>query len=399
LPTPDRPGVFVEEVASGERTINGVATSVAAFVDFFAQGPTNRALKILGVGDFEREFGGLDTRNEASYAIHQFFLNGGREAWVVRTTSAAGLPPDGQELIGSAELRTGMHALEDVDFNLLCIPRAARVSGPSVGELSPADAQAVMAAAEAYCAKRRALFIMDPPTGAEEPEEVRRWLADNEGLRHRNAALYYPRVRIPDPLDESRLRSIGASGTIAGLYARTDAERGVWKAPAGSEAVLLGVAELDYGLTDAETATLNALAVNCLRTFPALGTLCWGARTLAGADQEPSEWKYVPVRRLALFIEESLDRGSRWAVFEPNDESLWAQLRLSVGAFMDDLFRQGALQGGSPDDAYFVRCGADTTTQADIERGVLNILVGFAPLRPGEFIVISLEQVAGQVRG
>ncbi|HSL00277.1 MAG TPA: phage tail sheath C-terminal domain-containing protein [Rubrobacteraceae bacterium] len=646
--TPTYPGVYIEEIPSGVRTISGVATSVAAFVDLFARGPMNRAVQIFNMGDFEREFGGLDARSEASYGISQFFLNGGGEAWVVRvassdnqnplqkattvlrngvggnaagaiTISAAsegrwgnalrarvdagpddtfdltlteyatedgierpartethrglsmnpssprevervvneesdlvsvargastspplqngtiseafagdvsftgsatarsvrvtigttearaeferptgvtsvplavaarmletairtarpadptfagasvsavgdrlrvlagpgalpgaritfaattdtpadsnthtdlklsgtnvaanvqeyalglteavdntaqaggavggdGLPPNGQALIGSENLKTGIHALEDVDlFNLLCVPRAA------VGELSPSEAQAVMTVAEAYCAKRRAFFIADAPNGGEEPEEIRAWLAGNNNLRHRNAALYYPRLRIPDPLDEFRPRSVGASGTIAGLYARTDNERGVWKAPAGTDAVLRGVSELEYRLTDSQNGALNPLAINCLRTFPVFGTVCWGARTLDGSDQKASEWKYVPVRRLALYLEESLYRGTKWAVFEPNDEPLWAQLRLNTGAFMQTLFRQGAFQGASPREAYFVRCDNETTTQNDINLGVVNIVVGFAPLKPAEFVVIRLQQMAGQV--
>jgi hypothetical protein len=190
---------------------------------------------------------------------------------------------------------------------------------------------------------------------------------------------------------------VGASGTIAGLYARTDATRGVWKAPAGIEAALRNVPDLDYRLTDPENGQLNPLGFNCLRTFDVIGNVCWGARTLVGADQLASEWKYVPVRRIALFIEESLFRGTQWVVFEPNDEPLWAQIRLNVGAFMQNLFRQGAFQGTTPRQAYLVKCDAETTTQNDINLGVVNILVGFAPLKPAEFVIIRIQQLAGQV--
>ena len=171
----------------------------------------------------------------------------------------------------------------------------------------------------------------------------------------------------------------------------------MWRARAAPDAVLRGVSELEYRLTDQENGALNPLAVNCLRTFPIFGTVCWGARTLDGSDQEASEWKYVPVRRLALFLEESLYRGTKWVVFEPNDEPLWAQIRLNIGAFMQNLFRQGAFQGGSPREAYFVKCDKETTTQNDINLGVVNILVGFAPLKPAEFVVIRLQQMAGRV--
>jgi hypothetical protein len=185
---------------------------------------------------------------------------------------------------------------------------------------------------------------------------------------------------------------------MAGLYARTDGNRGVWKAPAGTDANLAGVQSMAVPMTDGENGSLNPLGVNCLRTFPVYGAVSWGARTLRGADQMASEYKYVPVRRLALYIEESLYRGTQWVVFEPNDEPLWAQIRLNIGAFMNGLFRQSAFQGSSPREAYLVKCDRETTTQDDINRGVVNILVGFAPLKPAEFVVISIQQLAGQIQ-
>ena len=222
-------------------------------------------------------------------------------------------------------------------------------------------------------------------------------MAQNDTLRRANAATYFPRPRVPDPLNGYRLKSLAASGTIAGLYARTDAGRGVWKAPAGTEAGLQGIQELAYKLTDAENGVLNPLGINCLRTFPVFGNLCWGARTLMGSNVQASEWKYLPVRRTALYIEESLYRGTQWVVFEPNDEPLWSQIRLNVGAFMHRLFRQGAFQGSTPRDAYFVKCDKETTTQDDINQGIVNILVGFAPLKPAEFVIIKISQIGGQI--
>jgi hypothetical protein len=200
-----------------------------------------------------------------------------------------------------------------------------------------------------------------------------------------------------DPLSENRLADFAPCGAVAGIMARTDVQRGVWKAPAGLAASFSGVQGLTYTMTDRQNGVLNPVGLNCLRTFPVAGHLVWGARTLAGADLLASEWKYVPVRRLALFLEESLFRGTQWVVFEPNDEPLWAQIRLNIGAFMQDLFRQGAFQGSSPRDAYFVKCDRETTTQSDINRGVVNILVGFAPLKPAEFVVIKLQQMARQI--
>lgn len=300
------------------------------------------------------------------------------------------MPVADTTLIGDAATKTGLYALEDVDlFNILCIPRAADLSGTAM--------RAVYSEAIGYAERRRAFALIDIPASVNDLDRALAWLTDNEVLRHRNAAVFFPRTRVPDPLNGNRPRAIGTSGTIAGLFARTDAARGVWKAPAGTEARLRNVDSLDYLLTDPQNGVLNPLGVNCLRTFPIYGTVAWGSRTLEGADALASDWKYIPVRRFTLFLEESLFRGTKWVVFEPNDEPLWAQIRLNLGAFMQSLFRQGAFQGATPRDAYFVKCDAETTTQDDINRGVVNIVVGFAPLKPAEFVIIRIQQMAGQI--
>lgn len=655
---PTFPGVYIEEIPSGVRTIVGVATSIAAFIDFFPRGLLDEAVRLLSFADFEREFGGLDTRSEAGYAIQQFFLNGGTEAWVVRvadgafqTSSAlleaangddvlnvragrrirgasarnpgvwanslrleidyettepdeffnltvietelrngrtfvrqtetfrnvtmrtgvpenatqavnersrlvqldrdglaaqpaapappaaytfrpaatgtlggtlplnpppAAIPNDGDTftisldpdgsgggaavnvlvtidygaspkptsfaalrpfleasirgaspneplianatlllvnnrfrfllgrtgsnfdpratatfttnattdllflsagqgatvqpqqvslsggndgslpgsgaLRGSRAAKTGMYALEDVDlFNILCIPRAA------ASDISGANMRQIYGEAESYCEEKRAFLIVDIPEAVNDLDDIQTWITENESLRHRNAAVYFPRVRIADSLNQGRLRSVGASGTMAGLYAATDAARGVWKAPAGIDVRLRNVQDLDYKMTDRENGVINPIGINALRNFPVIGNVSWGARTLDGADILTSEWKYIPVRRLALFLEESLYRGTKFAVFEPNDEPLWAQIRLNVGAFMQNLFRQGAFQGSTPRDAYLVKCDKDTTTQNDINLGIVNVVVGFAPLKPAEFVILRIQQLAGQI--
>ncbi len=649
------PGVYIEEIPSGVHPIAGVATSIAAFVDGFARGPLNSAVEVLSFADFERVFGGLDTSSEASYAIQQFFLNGGTDAWVVRTgdagvleaatvlvtekpagaggkmfnatagrrvrdaavedpgawgnfvrlevdydvalapgstqsfeelfnltiseisqapgrlttlrsetyrnltmregvtnnalwvvneasrivqldrntlaaiaspfpttfkpaatgtvggpiaastaapatgkkikvntndvtidyagsldltgyvavleaaiqsadpndplltgasvrllpadstgtnvrfqvtggrggdtfdpskkvtfansgsdttadtlglTTAKGavvndqqLPlaggadataaPTSAVLRGSRLAKTGLYALEDVDlFNILCVPAAAAIADPNFDP--------VISEYEAYCEERRAFLLVDIPTGVNSPADMQAWLTKHATLRDKNAAVYFPRTLSSDPLNNGRLRNSPPSGTIAGLFARTDGERGVWKAPAGTEAALRNVSALPYVLTDRENGLLNPLGANSLRSFPVYGNVAWGSRTLVGADAIASEWKYVPVRRTALFLEESLYRGTQWVVFEPNDEPLWAQIRLNVGAFMHNLFRQGAFQGASPRDAYLVKCDSETTTQDDINLGIVNILVGFAPLKPAEFVIVKIQQLAGQ---
>lgn len=535
------PGVYVEEIPSGVRTIVGASTSDTAFVDFFQRGPVDKAVRITSFGDFVRIFGGLDTRSEASYAIQQYFLNGGSVAWVVRVisggaiaqvnlddsnsppgstfkveaanpgswgnhlqvgvdhnttdkthlfnlvvrevrqvqgrtqvvsseifrnlssspdhpnyaldvvnnrstlirlrrgTSAGGLPkatasdvittlgnsdentlftrltipnsgpmstllPDGSEpatdnwktregasalLDTSRDNRGGLYALGRIapfTFNLLCIPAAADLDTNSMTK--------VVTEAIKFCQDHRAFMLVDIPAN-EKQTSINTWL-EKSIVRENYAAVYFPRLEIADPLNGNRPRNVGASGTIAGIYARTDATRGVWKAPAGIEATIRG-GSLAETLTDMENGGLNPLGINVLRNFPIYGNVVWGARTLQGADQLASEWKYIPVRRTALFIEESLYQGLKWVVFEPNDEPLWAQIRLNVGAFMQNLFRQGAFQGKSPREAYFVKCDRETTTQNDINLGIVNILVGFAPLKPAEFVVLKLQQMAGQI--
>lgn len=352
-----------------------------------------------GTGDTLAGLLGLDDPARANV---QHYVLGASEA-----VGAQGLPggarlvghdgglPGATELIGGSSAKTGMHALAGVDlFNLLCIPDTMR--------LSEAEAAQVAGEATGLCEAERAFYILDVPQPSnplDEPEEIKEWMDENGGLRHRNVALYYPRPVVPDPLNDFRPRPVASSGTMAGVYARTDGTRGVWKAPAGTEASLRGVQSLEYRLTDAENGVLNPIAVNALRTRPVIGNVAWGARTLMGADALASEWKYVPVRRTALFIEESLFRGTQWVVFEPNDSTLWSQIRLSVGTFMNGLFRQGAFQGSKPADAYFVRCDAETNPQADIDRGIVNILVGFAPLKPAEFVILKFQQMAGQSEG
>jgi hypothetical protein len=304
-----------------------------------------------------------------------------------------GSAPTAQQIIGAEANKTGLYALENVGlFNLLSVPRTA--------DLDETDGLAVIAAATAYCTRRRALFLVDPPSTrvavSGSSSGILDW-ATGQLAPDRNAALYWPNVLVPDPLDNFRLRSLPPSGTVAGLFSRIDSARGVWKAPAGTEATLVNVQGLAYHVTDSESGVLNPMAVNCLRSLPVYGRIAWGARTTRGADQLADEYKFVPIRRLALYIEESLYRGTQWVVFEPNDEPLWAQIRLNIGSFMHTLFRQGAFQGKSPREAYLVKCDRETTTQADIDRGVVNIIVGFAPLKPAEFVLIQLQQLAGQL--
>ncbi len=293
-----------------------------------------------------------------------------------------GTAPTAGEFLGAESAKTGIYALENVDlFNILCLP----------GQ----EDSGVLAAALAYAERRRAFLIVDLPAATDSLAEAEAWLAGTgQSLRSRNAAAYFPWYREPDPLMGNVVRAFPPSGALAGLYARTDSERGVWKAPAGTEANLRGAVGLTATLTDRENGVLNPQGLNVIRTFPTIGTVVWGARTLRGADLFADEYKSVPIRRLALYLEESLYRGTQWVVFEPNDEPLWAQIRLNVGSFMQTLFRQGAFQGRSPREAYFVKCDRETNPQADIDRGIVNVAVGFAPLKPAEFVILRIQQIA-----
>lgn len=504
--TPTFPGVYIEEIPSGVRTITGVATSITAFVGWAAKGPTDRAQLIQSFADYERIFGGLHASSQLSYAVYHFFANGGQQGYVVRLDSGSetahvtigglelratgpgtwandykiritrrveivtsppapitsppgsdprfrlevildgdpdvtvesfenlsmsatdprsvvsvinngsaiitasintpAVPGDGEtDLAGGTDgtalepdtdlfhtaLNAGGTGTDGVQllrrvplFNLLCVP--GETNSTQIGNL------------QRFCRELRAFLIADAGREADFDDlsqvNALNGLTGNDSI---NAAFYFPWINAPDPRQQNRLREFPPSGFVAGIFARTDAQRGVWKAPAGTEASVTGAAGVIRTLTDNENGTLNIKAINCIRTFPVFGTIVWGARTLRGNDEVGSEWKYVPIRRTALFIEETLYRALKWVVFEPNDEPLWAQIRLNVGAFMNDLFRQGAFQGKTPRDAYFVKCDKETTTQSDINRGIVNIVVGFAPLKPAEFVIIKIQQMAGQI--
>ncbi|MFG2295997.1 phage tail sheath family protein [Streptomyces sp. NPDC048603] len=302
---------------------------------------------------------------------------------------ADGDPPQLSDYRGGATGeadKKGLHQLLRTDiFNLLCLPGA------------PA---AALATAARLCVDRRALLIVDPPAAWRTVDAAATAMAAPPvaGDDARNAVVYFPDLVIPDPAGNGSPTTVPPCGTVAGIMARTDVQRGVWKAPAGTAASLAGVTRPATPMTDRENGRLNQLGVNCLRSFPVLGPVVWGARTLRGADRLADEWKYLPVRRLALFIEESLYRGTQWVVFEPNDEPLWASVRLNVGAFMNGLFRQGAFQGATAREAYLVKCDRENNPQNDIDRGIVNIVVGFAPLKPAEFVIIHIEQLAGQLQ-
>ncbi|HEX3350140.1 MAG TPA: phage tail sheath C-terminal domain-containing protein, partial [Acetobacteraceae bacterium] len=366
---------------------NDAVLSIAA-----PAGPLKDAATPLGLA-------ALANTNVAHYTL------GTGNAFGAQTASALGTDgtglPGATQLVGDEISFTGIYALRKVDlFNLLSIPDATRAAPGNPNALDPAigNSNNVYGPAISLCRESRAMLLVDPPPSVRDVSSAVDWKTTGLTVHQENGAAYFPRLILPDPANKFQPRKFAPSGVVAGLYSRIDGTRGVWKAPAGTEATLTGVQGVVYKLSDPENGVLNPLGLNCFRIFPIYGAVAWGARTLVGADAEANQWKYVPVRRLALYIEESLYRGTKWAVFEPNDEPLWSQLRLNIGSFMHDLFRRGAFQGSTPKDAYLVKCDKDTTTQNDIDRGVVNVLVGFAPLKPAEFVIIQIQQLAGQLQ-
>ncbi|QDX26519.1 phage tail sheath family protein [Sphingomonas suaedae] len=302
-----------------------------------------------------------------------------------------GLPPTGPDIAGDATARTGIHALDAMRIvNIIAVP--------DMESMGTADYLAAATATLDYAVRRKAFAILDMPSRLTTPSDAAAWATQTLGTVGAgviNGASYWPQVQISSPCS-ARPLSLGASGTMAGIYAAADVNRGVWKAPAGITAVLTGVERLAYVMTDQENGQLNPLGINALRSFPVYGSVAWGARTLASANLADDDCKYVPVRRLALYLEQSLIQGLQWVVFEPNDARLWAQIRLSVNAFLHPLYLQGAFVGATPAQAYLVICDESTTTAEDMINGIVNIAILFAPMKPAEFVVINLQQMAGQ---
>jgi phage tail sheath protein FI len=368
----------IRGIANSPATAQATVQLFGTFLSILPSATTPNASINLGVAELDA----FENVQEYSVGTGATF-----NAQSAASPGSDGTPPGAADIIGDYNAKTGIYALRNVDlFNLLAIPRTTI--------LSDTEALATLSAAMSFCEERRAFLIVDP-NPAKDFTNIGDWVGTSL-QSSRNAAVFFPRILAADPLQNFRTRPMPASGAIAGIFAQTDAQRGVWKAPAGIDAVLQGVQGLSDTVTDPENGVLNPLGINCLRTFAVYGSVVWGSRTLFGSDVRADEYKYVPVRRLALYLEETLYRGTQWVVFEPNDEPLWAQIRLNVGSFMQTLFRQGAFQGSTPTNAYFVKCDSETTTPADQNQGVVNILVGFAPLKPAEFVVIQLQQMAGQ---
>lgn len=379
------PGVYVEEAPVGARAITAAPTAVTAFIGHAQSGPLHQPVSLHHWSDFENQFGGFGDDSTLAPAVRLFFDNSGTHAIVVRLPPAVAGEPVWQHAAPTVQTPgEGLYALDAVaHVNLLCL-----LPPPGAADL-PLDA---WAHAAAYARQRGALLLVDAPAAWTSVADAVRGMGELRSAvgpaAMANAAVYGPRLRMALP--GQPLTDTPPCGAVAGVIARNDAGRGVWKAPAGREAFLRGVASTAWSPNDLQLAELTAVAFNSVRSLPGSGTLVWGARTLAGHTATASEWKYVPVRRLALHIQQSVLGSAPWVVFEPNDETLWAQLRTCVTDFLTTLWRQGALQGQKPDQAFFVRCGRDTMTEDDITNGQVRLQLGFAPLKPAEFHLLGL---------
>lgn len=514
MPSYLHPGVYIEELPSGSRPIEGVGTSTACFIGYVERGPVAEPVLINSFDDYQRIFGGLrentssNRGDEMGHAVSAFFLNGGTTAYLVRAvaagstdtstgavrdtadtsdlltidaanpgTWAAGLVVrftprtigstttftvavgtlDGTEFVpqerfadlvpepdtptnmvsvinasstlirltlpsgGAAALRTRLEAdplvsatlgggdngdrpeLDDYNAILTPLLKVRDISILLLPGIYWGDStnEAILSAAIAHCETiRNRMLIVDPQPGDEFTSE-----SDVNGLdlpTSTYTVMYYPWVRIANPFYNpdsnpaaARTLLVSPAAMVAGLWAKTDSRRGVWKAPAGIEFPLLGAASLEFVVEDPEQDFLNPAGVNAIRRLPGFGPVVWGTRTRS--TRANPEWRYVPVRRTAIFIEESIYNGIQWAVFEPNDHRLWSSLRANIESFMNGLFRVGAFQGEKATDAYFVRCGlGQTMTQDDIDRGQVIVLVGFAPLKPAEFVIVRIQQKVAQ---
>ncbi|HEU4730883.1 MAG TPA: phage tail sheath subtilisin-like domain-containing protein [Kofleriaceae bacterium] len=514
------PGIYIEELPSSAHTITAAPTSIAVFIGYTHPYKTRKfgeAVRVFNFTDYERQFGGLYANgrvdNSVAYAVQQFFLNGGSDAYVIGIEPKLHSPTVGDLPVPIGDIgNIRFTGLEPVDGGHLMAVSATNINATSdaadltitygsraetfrnvslIKDLSPGKANpnfietringadgagvsslvrvglkppaasygtypaapgntasivetptpapgafvtnypdfasvfatdssldkvdifnlmvipgvsdaGVLSQALAFCEHKRAFLIVDPPVNdsADGAGGLTKIEDDVDGIpKSTNGALYFPYLTSIDTLTGDTI-ALPPSGYVAGIYARTDNNRGVWKAPAGLETTVLNATGVVSSgrLSDSRAGVLNPLGVNCLRTFPGVGTVVFGARTLVTSNPAFEQWRYVPVRRTALFIEQTLLRNLGWVVFEPNDEPLWLAIRTSIEAFMLSLFHQGAFQGSTPSAAFQVKCDSSTTTQTDIDLGIVNILVGFRPLKPAEFVVIKIAQLAGQAQ-
>ncbi|HEY5421969.1 MAG TPA: phage tail sheath subtilisin-like domain-containing protein [Ilumatobacteraceae bacterium] len=508
MPTYLSPGVYMEEVSSGSKPIEGVGTAVAAFVGFAEKGPANQPTLVTNWTQFTQSFGDFIDGSYLAHAVYGYFLNGGGAAYIVRIGSddddgdakaptAQGELPAGSEgkpglvvkaleagpagdsisvetadasepgenneqfklivkrgdkveetfdnvslrkgnnnvasrvkaesklisveevrgggtmelhkgahvnlyggtglpdsvsvspadYVGDSADRTGFGGLEAIDeVTMLCVPDLTAAF--ERGMLDMEGFKAVQLAMIAHCelmADRVA--ILDPPPSLN-AQQIKDWRVNEAGYDSKYATLYYPRLKVMDP-SRGKAIFVPPSGHMAGIWARNDDTRGVHKAPANE--VVRGAISLELNITKGEHDQLNPVAVNCVRSFPGQGIRVWGARTLSS---DP-EWRYLNVRRLFNFVEESILSGTNWVVFEPNDQKLWDSVRRTVVMFLRRVWRDGALFGRTPAEAFFVKCDEENNPPENRDAGILTVEIGIAPVKPAEFVVFRISQFSG----
>ncbi len=375
------PGVYVEEIEIGAKPIEGVSTSTAGFVGTAEKGESNKPTLITSWGQFVNTFGRYSQKRRfLAPSVYGFFANGGGRCFVVRVQDDA----DDAAYIGTDEgpgKRTGLQAFNEIDeVNIVAVP----------GVTSPAVQQAMIT----HCETLKDRFcILDPIENADiDAIQAQK----NDVVSERGyAALYYPWVKVPIETKDGKGKInlihefVPPSGYVAGIYARSDTEKGVHKAPANE--IIRGSLEISLTITKGEQDVLNPKGINCIRAFLGRGIRVWGARTTAS---DPL-WKYVNVRRLFLYLEESIEEGTQWVVFESSDVKLWARVRQTVSQFLTRVWKDGALMGSTPEEAFFVKCDRTTMTQDDIDNGRLIVLIGVAPVKPAEFVIFRIAQWQG----
>ena len=390
------PGVYIEEFEIGAKPIEGVSTSTAGFVGFAERGPLNIPTLVISFAQYQSIFGGYLPKRSGdvrwlSYAVEAFFNNGGQRVYVTRVAELNKSKSDPASYATGVDAvvmgkddaepskRTGIHTLKNInEISLVAIPGITT--------------QAVQNSLITQCEEMKNRFaVLDPGFGKD-----LKGIQDQRNLYDsKYAALYYPWLQVYDPLSQGPVNA-PPSGIICGIYARVDNERGVHKAPANEKINgALGLEKLPDGssriINKGEQDILNPKGINCIRSFPGRGIRVWGARTISGDNL----WKYVNVRRLFIYVEESIRENTRWVVFEPNNEKLWGRLKATITEFLTRVWNDGALMGKKPEEAFFVKCDRTTMTQDDIDNGRLVCIIGIAPVKPAEFVIFRIAQWQG----